>query len=418
MKNKLPIKHILSSALISGLALTAVGLASNPSWAETPVAQSTRTFPIMERTNNGKRIHETKAELADLTSDTAFEGKYFQIVLGSAGSAVPFDSDPALVLRAASVYHHLTIARAFYKKLPMDTAHLDKQTTVRIDQELPFSPTIHFVTNGQKVNNGALTIPGSDDMRDEKSTPTPWNNEIWFFKAKTVSRKSPLAAVGQQLGSTEFKMQMMGQLLYQDATSLGSSLVNGTFNPTYCAISMSMSIGLSELIPDTIMLLGKVLKQRYYLDTAMIPEIVYHEYGHIALGSTLGFKRPTPIIEGYPNYFASKISGLADLAGHAHKYNHGDMPKRGFTKMTYSFDQEETAVAAHGSFTFSVLMELDKAFGEEGEKILIQAIKYLNESSDLRSDFESAVTRAIDDVGSHPDALKLSALAVYQLKGM
>ena len=417
MKNKLPTKHILSKALLSGIAVTmgglaliACGLMSKPSWAETPGVPSTRTFPIVERANHGKRIHETKAELTDLTSDTAFEGKYFQIVLGTSSTAVPFNSDPELVLRAASVYHHLTIARAFYKKLPMDTAHLDKQTTVRIDQELPFSTTIHFVTNGQKVNNGALTIPGSDDMKADK-TPNgevinPWNNEIWFFKAKTVTRTSPLAAVGEELGSTDFKMQMMGQLLYQDATGVGTSLVNGTFNATSCAISMSMSIGLSELVPDTIMLLGKIIKQRYYLDTAMIPEIVYHEYGHIALGPTLGFKRPTPIIEGYPNYFASKISGLPDLAGHAHKYNHGDMPKRGFTKMTYSFDQEETAV------------ELDKAFGAEGERILLQAIKYLNESSDLRSDFELAVTQAIDDVGSHPEALKLSALAVYQLKGM
>ena len=222
MKNKRPTKRILSSSCafgaLAGLIIT--GLISSLSWAETPSAP--KTFPIVER--EGKRIHQTTSALEDLTSDTSFEGKYFKIVLGSSEVAVPFDAAPELALRAASVYHHLTIARSYYKKLPMDTAHLDKQTTVRVDQELPFSEVIHFVTNGQKVNNGALTIPASTDMRDEKSTPIAWNNEIWFFKGKTVSRKSPLAAVGNQLGSLDFKLEIAEQLLFQDATNLGTAL--------------------------------------------------------------------------------------------------------------------------------------------------------------------------------------------------
>jgi len=54
----------------------------------------------------------------------------------------------------------------------------------------------------------------------------------------------------------------------------------------------------------------------YWLDTALIPEIIYHEYAHAALSDHLVLSHSTAIIEGMADFFAGQIAGSPKLAKH------------------------------------------------------------------------------------------------------
>jgi hypothetical protein len=59
----------------------------------------------------------------------------------------------------------------------------------------------------------------------------------------------------------------------------------------------------------------------YYIETAMVPEIIYHEYAHIAMSDTMKTVHSVPVIEGMADYFATRVAGrtkmYSDLKGFA-----------------------------------------------------------------------------------------------------
>jgi hypothetical protein len=156
----------------------------------------------------------------------------------------------------------------------------------------------------------------------------------------------------------------------------------------------------------------------HYLDSAMIPEISIHEFAHIALSPVFGLKRSTALNEGYANYFAYRISGLKKLGSRAGKYNLSDAPKSALNRAKYSIDQELLKQAAYGSFTLSLLYQLEHALGDEGETILTRTLSYLTPDSTLKNDFTEEVKQAIQDVGSTPRAQWFAAKAVFLERGL
>ncbi len=54
---------------------------------------------------------------------------------------------------------------------------------------------------------------------------------------------------------------------------------------------------------------------------ALVPEIIYHEYAHIALSDSLELTHSTAVIEGMADFFAGKIGGNHKLAMHIKKHN-------------------------------------------------------------------------------------------------
>jgi hypothetical protein len=370
-----------------------------------------RTMPVSVR--DGKKLAIEDRTLTDLTSDNSFDGTYFRVVKAESEDTICFDDlDEKLKLRAATVYYHMTIAREYYLTLNLaDPSTLNRKVTIRVDQDKKFSEALHFKSDGTFQYNGALTVPASEKNKLAKGY-APWETETWFFKAQVVKRESPLEYAADGLNCRDFKNVLMGQMLYTDMISVTQGALNGVLDPIGHLISMGFSIGLSEIIPQTLALLGKVIKQRYYLDTALIPEISIHEYGHLALGPIFGFTRSTALNEGFPNYFASKITGLKKLGARAHQYSHGDMPKSSVKNAKYSFDQEMLKEAAHGSFTFSLLMDLDKKLssvpGVSGEDILVRTLnsKYLHPDSGLKGDLEKALFAAIQELPNQTQRTK------------
>lgn len=370
-------------------------------------------------TRSGKIVTERR-ELTELTSEVAFEGTYFKVVHASGDAPIRFDdADHEVVRRAATVYYHMSNARTVFDHFSLrDRTGLRQKMVIRIDQEQGYSDVNHFDPRPEmREYNASRIIPPSDPFMLAKGVQ-PWGYEIWFRKAKVQKRPSQMSLMAGQMNSRQFKSMLMGQLLYSDMVSITQSALMGFFNPVDHLISMSFSIGLSELIPQSIGLIGKHVHQRYYLDSAMIPEIAIHEFSHIALAPVFGLKRSTALNEGFANYLAWRVTHLEKLGARAGPFNRSDAPKSALTHAKYSFDQEMLKQAAYGSFTFSLLYELDRALGPEGGEILIRSLNYLNQDSSLNVDLPNAVKQAIQETGSNKKAQWLSALGVFLKRGM
>src|SRR5690606_35171007 len=79
------------------------------------VVEAQTSFKVLLRQERSHRIYYTHVELPNLESTDSFDGKYFKIVKGKNKEAIPFDEeDHDILLRAATVYYHLNMARDFW----------------------------------------------------------------------------------------------------------------------------------------------------------------------------------------------------------------------------------------------------------------------------------------------------------------
>ncbi len=365
----------------------------------------------------GKRLHEERVVLANLREADRLEGEHFRIVAGTSEDPVPVTS-----LKGATLYFHLERARDFFAGLgdllnADQRAALGERITVRMDIDVEYSDANHFVTGPKKVYNTCKTIPKSAPVVERMGRVAPWGLEIWFHPAKTIRRKT-MAAMGNHLKSGEFGLSVFEQLLTGDLTRFAQAGTAGSFDPTMAAASLAFSLGLSQLVPRGVGLAIGSVKTRFRLDTAMIPEIIYHEYSHAVIKkSDLELKRSTQIIEGFPNFFAYKISGLSNLADHDGAFGIGTRGKSAKYRGLYSFDQDLFSVAIYGSFTYSLLVQLEHALGDEGFMILWNAMGSLTYDSDLKNDFVREVLSSIDRFSSNPEAKRWAALRVFMERG-
>jgi hypothetical protein len=386
-------------------------------------SQATIAFDVkmQVQVRDGKKLRVEERTLENLEVENQFDGKYFKIVKGMDIKAVSFDDDPQVVFRAATVYFHLSKARKYFKEIKMDVDfnNLDEKIVIRVDQKHEYSPDNHYKKKEQY--NGASSIGKSGKLASSE-----WGREIWFNKAKKIKRKSSLNAVGNYVDSRAFKNALLGQMLLQDLITFSNDwLVKGSnftnLDGQSHLYSMALTIGLVELLPKGIGLFGKYVKQKYYLDTALIPEIIYHEYSHQALEPYLELRKVTAITEGYPNYFASKISGLKKLAAKAGKHSKGDRAKKMINKIMYSMPLEYSKQAAFGSFFFGLIHSLEQKMGKQGFTVVVNALKYLDSRSSIKADFYDAIYKSIDDIStsnSNNTSLKIRVNSVMRERGL
>jgi hypothetical protein len=365
----------------------------------------------------GRNLQEESVTLRALFFAEKLEGEHFRIVQGASEEPVPVSS-----VKGATLYHHLERARDYFLSLgellnePQREA-LAQKLTVRMDIDVDWSEANHFVLNGKKTYNTCKTVPKSGPVVERMGKVKPWGQEIWFFAPKLIHRNT-LRPIGEHLKSGEFSQTVFEQLLAGDLTQMSQGLLTGSFDPALGAINIAFSLGLSQLIPKGMgWVLGKV-KTRFYLDTAMIPEIIYHEYTHSVIRkSDLDLKRSTQLIEGLPNFFAYKISGLQNLAARDRGFGRGTRGKRAMAHGLYSFDQDLFQVAIYGSFTYSLLVQLEEALGPEGLMLILRTVDHIDFDSDLKHDFVAALFAAIEQHSRNPARQKWAANRVFLERG-
>lgn len=393
----------------------------------TQVFASEKVMEALVRSDNGYP-ENGNVTLTHLVSEEAFDGEHFKIVKGKSEEAIKFTEDKQLTFRAATAYYHLMKARSYFTDVvKSDYVKAIPKMTIRIEHTNQFSELGHFAhDNLEPQFNNALTIPAGKGL--ESRGVKPWNMEIWFRPSKKV-HISELRVNGS--AQQEFKV-LLGQ--FRDQTrmqSLNRFLSNvivaytkeqqpGAPGP-FSQEALIRTVGSTLIIEAGYLLMDPITKalsrKWYWLDTALIPEIIYHEYAHAALSDHLVLSHSTAIIEGMADFFAGQIADSPKLATKIKKYNtyNGKNAKR---KQEYMI-QFEMQDYANTDFVFGMLWEMKKIVGQDqGTAFMYELRKKLTTNSSIRNELVEGILNTCDEMCEMPFNDKMRILKALNLKGL
>lgn len=375
--------------------------------------------------NDSKDPVIEKVELADLISEEAYDGEYFKIVKGKSDEAIRFDADKALTFRAATAYYHLSIARNYFLN-KIKSEHVAKlpKMIIRIEHTNQFSELGHFANDNLDPQfNNALTIPGGKGLASKGVKP--WETEIWFRPSKKIHLRELKTNNLQNkefavlMGS--FRNQIHMQSLQKFLAGVVVALTQENAANPLAIDNLVRTVGSSLVMEAGYQFydpIAKVFTRKWYwLDTALIPEIIYHEYSHAALSDYLELTHSTAIIEGMADFFAGQIADSPKLAMNIKKYNtyNGKNAKK---KQEYMIQFEMTDYA-NTDFVFGLLWEMDRIVGEEkGEAFMYELRKKLTTNSSIRGQLVEGLLETCDEQCSSPFVDKLKILKALNLKGI
>lgn len=377
-----------------------------------------RKFVVVERSENNKQIYQS-VELQDLESSDSFDGKYFKIVKGKSNEAVSFHEEESLILKAATAYHHLTVARTYFTD-EMNSSYvrgLDK-ITVRLDLSNQFSELGHFAhENNNPQYNNALTIPAGSGLASKNVEP--WGKEIWFRPSKKVH----LSTIDVKNTNHEFDglaKRFRDQIHMQTFTRFLSQLVLAatqdnfvlTTNDALRTVGVTLFLELAYRSQDTV---NRMFTRKWYwLDSALVPEIIYHEYAHIALSDHLELTHSTPVIEGMADYFAGKIAKSPTLAKKIKKYNtfNGkDAERKNQYRMEF-----ETGQWANADFVFGLLWQVGVVVGDEQEQFIYALRREVTTDSTIRGQLVDGILKTCKNLCDDPFNKRIQLLKLLHFK--
>lgn len=385
---------------------------------------SKREFLIVTRSEKNKPVEE-KVKLPDLVSEDSFDGKYFKIVRGKSDDAVKFNDKEELTFRAATTYFHLTRARDYFvNKIKSDFVKNIPKMVIRIDHTNQFSELGHFANdNLDPQYNNALTIPAGEGY--ERRGIKPWGMEIWFRPSKRLHlseiKVNDLALKEYQGLLKQFRNMMHMQTFQRFLASVVTAFTgSGTGNPLAIE-NVVRTAGSSVIMEASYHLYEPVsrlfTRKWYWLDTALVPEIIYHEYAHAALSDHLVLSHSTAIIEGMADFFAGQIANSPELAKHIKKYNtyNGKSAKK---KQDYRIEFESTDYA-NTDFVFGLLWEMKKIVGEDrGEAFMFEMRKKLTTNSTIRGQLIEGLLQTCREKCASPFNDRLKILKALDARGI
>lgn len=368
---------------------------------------SKEELPLRVRT--AKSLDVGCIKIADVknihSSSGCFDGDYFKVVYNKESDALCFanwkegitNEKLLRLIRATTVYTSLTRAKEYFDHHPLFS---DKSRgeiypiIVRIDQTSKYDSDRKYNFDVEEQNN-ALTIgPSSFDDQiqvDEQTTIDPWQKEIMFNQAKDIKIKGNLQRVGEILRQRNIKNIIMYPLYMDTAYNVIQELTYALsnevyrkyfYNPQIHFFSIGFTQAFIELLPELIIQPGKLFKRKVRLDTAMFPEVSYHEYTHIVLGDNFHYAQFTILNESIAHYYALQISGFDSLLidNNYDNKNFNTVKPNNKSKDIYSLDYEFQKSSIYSSFGITVLKEWETAIGKNlFEYILSNTIDSLND---------------------------------------
>ncbi|MFY7992154.1 MAG: hypothetical protein ACOVP4_02595 [Bacteriovoracaceae bacterium] len=376
------------------------------------------------RTKNYKAKIE-KVTLSHLLKKDCFEGKYFKMVKGKDNEAICFDhTDKELKLRAATVYYHLSKAHQFYtEQLKSEFVKSHRQMVIRLEITQQFNELGHFGNdNITPEYNNALSIPAGRGL--ESRGVKPWGNEIWFRPSKSIH----ISELNARSDSDDFQGVLKAFRSQTHMTTLQrfiSTVVQGQLpkaGGTSTWIDFAMrTVGSSVIMEAGYQASGplnKLLSRKWYkLDTALVPEIIYHEYSHIALSDRLELSHSTAVIEGMADYFSGVIANSPKLAKKIKKYNTFN-GKNAKNKKDFII-QFETTDYANTDFVFGLLWDLRRILGDHEATKFVYALRgKVTTNSSIRNELIEGILKTCEDSCANPFIDKISILQQLNLRGI
>lgn len=385
-----------------------------------------KVMEALVRSDNGFPVNEDVV-LTDLVSEEAFDGEFFKIVKGKSEEAIKFSEDKHLTFRAATAYYHLMKARTYFTEtVKSEYVKNIPKMTIRIEHTNQFSELGHFAhDNLEPQFNNALTIPAGRGL--ESRGVKPWGMEIWFRPSKKVHIRDLRVNNTQQqefqvlLG--QFRDQTRMQTFQRFLSSIAVAYTNENYQGPgpFSQEALIRTVGSTLIIEAGYLLMDPITKalsrKWYWLDTALIPEIIYHEYAHAALSDHLVLSHSTAIIEGMADFFAGQIANSPKLANRIKKYNtyNGKNAKR---KQEYMI-QFEMQEYANTDFVFGMLWEMKKIVGkDQGTAFMYELRKKVTTNSNIRGELIEGILSTCDEMCDMPFNDKIRILKALNLKGL
>jgi hypothetical protein len=383
-----------------------------------------REFLAVVRSDKDKAI-EKEVLLTDFISDSSFDGKYFKIVLGKSEEAIPFNASQDNLLRAATVYYHLMKARDYFTSKIKSTFVLAlPKLTVRLNLTNQFSELGHFANdNLDPQYNNALTVPSGEGF--PRRGIAPWGTEIWFRPQKKVHLSeidvNDFKAIEYKALTAQFRKLIHMQTFQRFLASSVLAISGGSSGEIFSVDNIIRTAGASVVMEAVYQLydpLTKLFQRKWYwLDTALVPEIIYHEYAHVALSDQLVLSHSSAINEGMADFFASQISESPELAKNIKKYNTFG-GKDAENKQGYLLQFESTDYA-NTDFVFGILWEMKKIVGEDrGEAFMYELRNKLTTNSSIRVELIEGLLETCQEKCRTPFVDKLKILKALNTRGI
>lgn len=344
--------------------------------------------------------------LKDLISATKFEGKYFKIVKGRSDEVVTVEDSEELQLKAASVYFHLTKAREYYiNDLGLPDIH-DKygQVTIRLDITNSFHQLFHYMHEDVNVvSNNATTVVCGKDLKVPGVFGDPqhieaWGPEIWFrpgVKKKIPDYKQTIKDSTKELIAGNGVILSEDLLISEGILGLKNDNFDGAVESVKnTGIEFLAFYGISLFVTEFFAL---VAPGSYKLDTAFVPEVIYHEYSHLILGDYLPPNINNPLIEGLSDFFAAQIAENHILAKKLGKYGKNIRYRDAKSVKPYKLEYDSKVSLGNNDFVLSFLWDVTEMLKEKGEKEedIIMAIFEMRKLLDREATIRDALPRAI-----------------------
>lgn len=363
-----------------------------------------------------------KVVLQNLISENSYEGKFFKIVVGKENEAISFKSDAELQLKAATTYYHLNKARKFFvENVKSEYVSNFKQIIIRLEHKNKFSELGHFAhDNLEPQFNNALTIPAGVGLPSRGISP--WASEIWFRPVKKIhvdelGAATDGASFRGALAGFRKRLSMMTLQRFLTQMFLGTLVPEGGNAVESIMRTAGASIVLEAIYQNSKFLESILSRKWYKLDSALVPEIIYHEFAHLALSDKLVLSHSTPVNEGLADYFAGVIANSPKLATKIKKYNTFS-GKNAKNKTRYR-SQFENGDFANTDFVFGLLWEVRNILGKElANNFLYKLRNSIETNSNIRDQLLEAILAECKVSCKSPNVDRLKLLKLFNSKGI
>ena len=360
-------------------------------------------------------------EIKNLKCNNTFEGRDFKIVVGTSEDAVRYDEDPKLVERAGNVYYHLTKAKNFWLT-NISSAYVSnlEKLTIRIEITNAYSRTRHFKNKNLEENyNNAWSTPAGQSPRFVKEKKV-WGKEIWFSPKKVIESSKEIKSTGTNPIHQSLEL-VKGPVWEYNKNGLiynGLSVIadNDLLESSTFLEGVARRLGTMAIIYTASEITKHMdsffMNKYYYIDTAMIPEIIYHEFAHVALSDTMTPLHSVPVIEGLADYFAARINNPETLYDHIEGLSLNRTKDPTNKKLYHPY--YELSFNSHSDYVLGLLWKGKENFEKANakrvgkgrdiladyDKLVYQAHFHLDEESDIIRDLTSALLGACNRVCS------------------
>ncbi|MFG1492795.1 hypothetical protein ABMA75_04445 [Halobacteriovorax sp. ZH4_bin.1] len=377
-------------------------------------------FKVQVITRDGDMDLVKKEVELDLTKASLLENRSFKIVYGKSNEAINLETleDEVEKLRAASVFYHLTKAKSYFLNV-VKSSYVKElpQLVVRLNITNQFNSIGHFAhDNLSPEYNNALSIPPGEGR--ERFGIKPWNYEIWFRPAKEINL--PKEGLKNDFEQTA---AIFSEFRNQSRLASFQKFVSDLFLLTGDALKESglNILGSTAIIEASFFamkkLYGLLQGKKFFLDTSFIPEVVYHEFAHVALSDHLGLSHSSPVNEGMADFFAASIADSATIADNVKDYAKRVREKDAFRDEVYNAGFETNAYA-NIDFVLGVLWQVRELDKDSSHGLIYDVRKNITSSSNIRGDLLKSILKECRRSCKSPLRDRINLLNAYHEMGL